>query len=51
MYIGGENIGNYKQKNGIIDNQNPFGTFFDASMIYAPVFGSMYYAGLRFKIK
>ncbi|MEC5165733.1 outer membrane receptor for ferrienterochelin and colicins [Flavobacterium sp. PL11] len=51
VYIGGENIGNYKQKNAIIGNENPFGSNFDASVIYAPVFGQMYYAGLRFKIK
>ncbi len=51
MYIGGENIGNYKQDKAIVGNENPFGPNFDASMIYAPVFGQMYYAGLRFKIK
>lgn len=51
MYVGGENIGNFKQTNGIIQNENPFGTYFDSSMIYGPTFGSMYYVGLRFKIK
>ncbi len=51
MYIGGENIGNYKQNNGIVQNENPFGNYFDSSMLYGPVFGQMYYAGLRFKIK
>ncbi|MGQ7946522.1 TonB-dependent receptor plug domain-containing protein [Flavobacterium sp. WC2509] len=50
-YVGGENIGNYTQKTAIVDAQNPFGTYFDATMLYAPVFGQMYYAGLRFKIK
>lgn len=51
MYIGGENIGNYKQEKAILGSENPFGTTFDASILYAPVFGQMYYAGLRFKIK
>ncbi|WP_348798335.1 TonB-dependent receptor plug domain-containing protein [Flavobacterium adhaerens] len=51
VYVGGENIGNYTQKPAIIDPQNPFGSYFDATMLYAPVFGQMYYAGLRFKIK
>jgi outer membrane receptor for ferrienterochelin and colicins len=51
VYAGGENIGNYTQKNAIVDAQNPFGPYFDAGMVYAPVFGQMYYAGLRFKIK
>ncbi|SHG08494.1 Outer membrane receptor for ferrienterochelin and colicins [Flavobacterium segetis] len=51
IYFGGENIGNYKQNNVILGNDNPFGPTFDASIVYAPVFGQMYYAGLRFKIK
>lgn len=51
MYIGGENIGNYRQEKAILGADNPFGSNFDTSIIYAPVFGQMYYAGLRFKIK
>ena len=51
VYVGGENIGNYKQEKAILGSDNPFGTTFDTSIIYAPVFGQMYYAGLRFKIK
>lgn len=51
VYVGGENMGNFKQKNAIVDAANPFGAYFDSSMIYGPVFGQMYYAGLRFKIK
>jgi len=51
IYLGGENIGNYKQEKAILGNDNPFGTTFDASIVYAPIFGQMYYAGLRFKIK
>ncbi len=51
MYIGGENIGNYKQDNAILGEHNPFGAHFDTSIVYAPIFGQMYYAGLRFKIK
>ena len=51
MYVGGENIGNYKQENAILGEHNPFGAHFDTSIVYAPIFGQMYYAGLRFKIK
>jgi outer membrane receptor for ferrienterochelin and colicins len=51
VYIGGENIGNYRQEKAILGSNNPFGSTFDTSIIYAPVFGQMYYAGLRFKIK
>ena len=51
VYIGGENIGNYRQEKAILGASNPFGSTFDTSIIYAPVFGQMYYAGLRFKVK
>lgn len=51
VYVGGENIGNYRQSHAILGYDNPFGSYFDSSMVYAPVFGAMYYAGLRFKIQ
>ena len=51
MYLGGENIGNYRQDKAILGSDNPFGPNFDTSIVYAPVFGQMYYAGLRFKVK
>lgn len=51
MYAGAENLGNYQQDKAILGNDNPFGTTFDTSIVYAPVFGQMFYAGLRFKIK
>jgi outer membrane receptor for ferrienterochelin and colicins len=51
FYFGGENIGNYRQINAILGEHNPFGMYFDTSIIYGPVFGQMFYAGLRFKIK
>lgn len=51
VYVGGENIGNYRQNKAILGSENPFGATFDTSIVYAPVFGQMYYAGLRFKIK
>ncbi len=51
MYAGAENFGNYKQDKAILGANDPFGTSFDSSIVYAPVFGQMFYAGLRFKIK
>jgi len=51
VYVGGENIGNYTQHKAVLGADNPFGPTFDTSIVYAPVFGAMYYAGLRFKIK
>lgn len=51
IYIGSENLLNFKQSNPIIDAQNPFGENFDASVIWAPIAGRMIYAGFRYKIK
>ncbi len=51
MYVGGENIGNYTQHKAVLGADDPFGSTFDTSIVYAPVFGQMYYMGLRFKIK
>lgn len=51
VYAGAENLGNYRQDKAILGADDPFGTYFDSSIIYAPVFGQMFYAGLRFKIK
>ena len=50
VYLGGENINNYKQENPIIMANNPFDPGFDASIVHGPIFGSTYYVGLRYKI-
>lgn len=51
IYIGGENLLNYKQPNPILSSDNPFGDYFDATIIYAPITGIMGYAGFRFVLK
>jgi outer membrane receptor for ferrienterochelin and colicins len=51
FYIGGENLTNYRQHHPIIDSENPFGTYFDATRIWAPVMGINVYAGFRFIIE
>jgi len=50
VYLGGENITNVKQSNPIVSADNPFGLNFDTTFVYGPIFGSMYYTGLRFRI-
>jgi outer membrane receptor for ferrienterochelin and colicins len=50
IYFGGENITNVKQANPIVSSNDPFGAYFDATFVYGPIFGSTYYAGLRFKL-
>lgn len=51
VYLGGENLGNYRQSNPIIGANDPFGRDFDAGIVWAPVVGRTIYAGLRVKIK
>ena len=51
MYAGAENLTNIKQKNPILASNDPFGSSFDTTIVYAPIFGRAIYAGLRFKIK
>ncbi|WP_372752144.1 TonB-dependent receptor domain-containing protein [Mariniflexile sp.] len=51
LYLGGENVTIVRQSNPILGSDDPFGSYFDTTFVYGPIFGSMYYAGLRFKIK
>lgn len=49
LYLGAENLFNYQQANPIIDAENPFGENFDASLVWAPVFGRKLYGGFRYE--
>ena len=51
FYIGAENLTNYFQKDVIIAADQPFGNYFDASMVWGPVTGNMFYVGWRYKIR
>ena len=51
FYIGAENLTNYFQKNVIVAANQPFSQYFDASLVWGPVTGRMFYAGWRYKIK
>ena len=51
FYLGGENLGNYRQENPIIDAENPFSDTFNATRVWAPIFGINIYAGFRFSIE
>ncbi len=50
LYIGAENITNTTQKNPILSSENPFGSNFDTTFVYGPIFGSTFYSGLRYKL-
>ncbi|MBS9462212.1 TonB-dependent receptor [Flagellimonas sp. 389] len=50
VYLGGENITNYTQNIPILGSDDPFGSFFDSTLSFAPVLEATYYLGLRYKI-
>ena len=51
IYLGGENITNYTQKDPITDSFAPYHTHFDTSMVWGPIVGTKVYAGIRITIK
>ncbi len=50
LYGGVENITGYVQPHPVIGYDNPFSTGFDASVVYAPLMGRLFYLGLRYNI-
>ncbi len=48
IYLGSENITNFMQPNPVIANDEPFGSHFDASIIWGPFTGRKVYGGLRY---
>ncbi|OQX80147.1 MAG: hypothetical protein B6D64_03660 [Bacteroidetes bacterium 4484_276] len=51
IYAGVENLLDYTQDNPIIAADDPFGQYFDASMVWAPIIGRKLYLGLRYAIE
>ncbi|WP_231480172.1 TonB-dependent siderophore receptor [Prevotella sp. P6B4] len=47
IYAGGENITGRRQQNPIIAASNPWGQDFDATMVWGPMHGAIYYIGIR----
>ena len=50
IYVGGENLTGYHQKNPIISSENPWSKNFEPTLIYAPISGAMFYAGIRLNL-
>lgn len=50
VYVGVENMTNYKQKNPIISADDPYAPDFNASVIWGPLMGIKVYAGMRFTL-
>lgn len=50
IYLGAENLFDFRQGNPIIDAANPFKENFDGGMVWGPVAGRMVYLGIRYEI-
>lgn len=51
IYAGGENLTDFRQENPILAADDPFGAYFDASMVWGPLLGRRFYAGIRYTLK
>lgn len=51
IYAGVENLFDLRQENPIIASEDPFGNYFDASMVWGPIFGRNIYGGMRFYLR
>jgi len=51
IYVGSENLTNYYQKDPVLASDQPFGPYFDASLVWGPLSGRMFYTGIRYKIR
>jgi TonB dependent receptor-like, beta-barrel/CarboxypepD_reg-like domain len=50
LYAGIENLLGFVQENPILASEDPFGPWFDSSLIWGPVYGRKFYGGLRFRL-
>ena len=50
IYVGGENLTGFKQKTPIYGATQPWGKDFEPTLVWGPVEGRMFYAGVRVKI-
>ena len=50
IYLGGENLTNYRQDTPILHADHPWSNRFDATQVWGPVHGAMVYAGVRFRL-
>ncbi len=51
LYIGAENLLGFTQRAPIIGANDPFGPFFDSTLVWGPIFGRNIYVGGRWRIK
>ncbi|MDX2195404.1 MAG: carboxypeptidase-like regulatory domain-containing protein [Cytophagales bacterium] len=50
VYIGSENLGDFRQETLISSSSAPYSPYFDASLVWGPVIGRMIYTGVRYRM-
>ena len=50
IYVGCENIADYRQKDPILNASNPYSAQFNSMNVWGPLMGRKFYAGLRFNL-
>lgn len=51
LYIGVENLLNFRQIDPIVNAQNPNSPYFDTNFTWGPIFGRIIYAGLYYRLE
>lgn len=51
LYLGVENLTDFTQSDPVIAADDPFGEYFDSSLVWGPIMGRKVYAGVKFSIK
>ena len=51
VYVGGENLTNYTISDPIRSASDPWSAMFDATQVWGPTEGAMFYVGMRFKLE
>ena len=51
VYVGAENITAFRQKNPLINAENPWDASFDPTLVWGPIKGRMFYVGVRMNIE
>lgn len=50
IYVGGENLTGFRQKQTIINADDPWSATFDPTIVWGPVHGAMFYTGIRINV-
>ncbi|MFH0761224.1 MAG: TonB-dependent receptor [Bacteroidota bacterium] len=51
IYVGAENLTDFRQMHAVIAGDQPYGEYFDSSLIWGPLHGRKIYVGFRFRIE